>query len=285
MNEVIIDESKMLEPDQLRTLLNTAFRKSTHLSSFPSRWEDALEDVDVPTRIVFKAAYPTHRPWWDEAVQVIRDAQADNDFIELFVYDDDLDVHDFDLSSELDAPQALAALKRGNTRYLEASHAQGDISADTIEHLFSNGQHPYAVIVSCADSRVVPEHLFMTGLGELFTIRVAGNVIDKAAMASIVYACSHLHVKLVLVLGHTNCGAIEAAMEGTHSEALAPLTKPIARAIGDEKDPYVASALNVKAAICHIVSNGELYTLMNNEGLEVHGAVYHTHSGVVDFLD
>lgn len=285
MNEVIIDESKMLEPDQLRTFLNTAFRKSTHLSPFPSRWEDALEDVDVPTRIVFKAAYPTHRPWWDEAVQAIRDAQADNDFIELFVYDDDLDVHDFDLSSELDAPQALAALKRGNTRYLEASHAQGDISTNTIEHLFSNGQHPYAVIVSCADSLVVPEHLFMTGLGELFTIRVAGNVIDKAAMASIVYACSHLHVKLVLVLGHTNCGAIEAAMEGTHSEALAPLTKPIARAIGDEKDPYVASALNVKAAICHIVSNGDLYTLMNNGGLEVHGAVYHTHSGVVDFLD
>lgn len=285
MNEIIVDESAITSPEELEAFFLNALETDARISPSPLKWKDALEEIDVPTRIVFKRAHATHKPWWDEAVQAVKDAQADNDFIELFVYDDDLDAHDFDLSSELDASQALTALKRGNARYLEASHAHGDISTGTIEHLFSNGQHPYAVIVSCADSRVVPEHLFMTGLGELFTIRVAGNVIDKAAMASIVYACSHLHVKLVLVLGHTNCGAIEAAMEGTHSEALAPLTKPIARAIGDEKDPYVASALNVKAAICHIVSNGELYTLMNNEGLEVHGAIYHTHSGVVDFLD
>ncbi len=285
MNEIIVDESAVTSPEELEALFLNALKKDARISPSPLKWEDALEELDVPTRIVFKLAHATHRPWWDEAVQAVRDAQADNDFIELFVYDDDLDTRDFDLSSELDASQALAALKHGNARYLEASHAHGDISTGTIEHLFSNGQHPYAVVVSCADSRVVPEHLFMTGLGELFTIRVAGNVIDKAAMASIVYACSHLHVKLVLVLGHTSCGAIEAAMEGTRSEALAPLTEPIARAIGDEKDPYVACALNVKAAICHIVENGELYTLMNNEGLEVHGAIYHTHSGVVDFLD
>lgn len=285
MNEIVIDESKVKTPKELESHVLEALEKGTHISPSPLKWEDALEEVDVPTRFVFKLAHATHEPWWNEAVLAVKNAQAENDFIELFVYDDDLDARDFDLGSELNAAQALAALKRGNVRYLEANHAHGDISTGTIERLFSNGQHPYAVVVSCADSRVVPEHVFMTGLGELFTIRVAGNVIDKAAMASIVYACSHLHVKLVLVLGHTNCGAIEAAMEGDHSEALAPLTQPIARAIGDEKDPYVASVLNVNAAICHIVGNGTLHTLMNNEGLEVHGAMYHTHSGVVDFLD
>ena len=262
MNEIIVDESAITSPEELEAFFLNALETDARIFPSPLKWKDALDEIDVPTRIVFKRAHATHKPWWDEAVQAVKDAQADNDFIELFVYDNDLDAHDFDLSSELDASQALTALKRGNARYLEASHAHGDISAGTIEHLFSNGQHPYAVIVSCADSRVVPEHLFMTGLGELFTIRVAGNVIDKAAMASIVYACSHLHVKLVLVLGHTNCGAIEAAMEGTHSEALAPLTEPIARAIGGEKDPYVASALNVKAAFCHVAANSESYTLM-----------------------
>lgn len=203
--------------------------------------------------------------------------------------------------TRLDATAAFERLRTGNEAYLATDANDGDTSLATVQRLFEEGQAPFACIVSCADSRVVPEHIFMTGLGELFCIRVAGNVIGDMELASCVYAAEHLHVPLVLVLGHTHCGAIEAAiesaeavgemggnrdgLEGNNAEvsALAPLVERIANAIGNERDPYAASVANVESAVAAIKSEGAIRHL-ENAGLEVRGAIYHTHSGVVEFL-
>lgn len=159
-----------------------------------------------------------------------------------------------------------------------------DTSLERIAELYEYGQSPFAVVITCSDSRVVPDHMFMTSLGDLFVIRVAGNVVGEVELASAVYACEHLHVKLLLVLGHTRCGAVKAAMEGGASGCVASITDKIRVAIGEERDPYEASVLNVRAGIAALEASDELMELARGDGLEIKGAIYHTHSGEVDFL-
>ena len=190
---------------------------------------------------------------------------------------------DFDGDSHVGASAALARLHEGNRIYLEALDHKRDLSPERIRELFENGQRPFATVITCADSRVVPEHIFMTGLGELFVIRVAGNVVGPMELASAVYACEHLHTRLLLVLGHTHCGAIKAALDGERG-AVAPVTDRIAAAIGDVSDPYEASVLNVRAAIDDLRRNPQLSRLEREGELCLRAAVYHTHCGKVDFL-
>ena len=124
----------------------------------------------------------------------------------------DYTADDYDGDAHVPADAALRRLVEGNRIYVEALDHKRDLSQERIADLFENGQRPFACVITCADSRVVPEHIFMTGLGELFVIRVAGNVVGPIELASAVYACEHLHTRLLLVLGHTHCGAIKAAM-------------------------------------------------------------------------
>ena len=163
---------------------------------------------------------------------------------------------------------------------------------DVVQRLFEEGQAPFACIVACADSRVVPEHIFMTGLGELFTIRVAGNVVGSMGLASVLYAAEHLGTKLVLVLGHSHCGAVEAGMELAAASdgapglpaAIRPLAESVASAIGTERDPYAAAVLNAQAGADVLRADPDIAHLMHDAGLEIHTAIYHTHSGEVEFL-
>ncbi|MBQ9188141.1 MAG: carbonic anhydrase, partial [Clostridia bacterium] len=99
-------------------------------------------------------------------------------------------------------------LSLGNRYYLEA--ADPALRLKTAEH----GQHPYAIVVCCSDSRVIPEQIFHAAIGDLFVIRVAGNVLDNHQLGSIEYAAGHLHCRHILVLGHTGCGAVAAALSG-----------------------------------------------------------------------
>ena len=126
----------------------------------------------------------------------------------------DYPADDYDGDAHVPADAALRRLVEGNRIYVEALDHERDLSQERIADLFENGQRPFACVITCADSRVVPEHIFMTGLGELFVIRVAGNVVGPIELASAVYACEHLHTRLLLVLGHTHCGAIKAALDG-----------------------------------------------------------------------
>ena len=126
-------------------------------------------------------------------------------------------------------------------------------------------------------------HIFMTGLGELFVIRVAGNVVGPIELASAVYACEHLHTRLLLVLGHTHCGAIKAALDGEEG-SVAAITERIAAALGDVRDPYEASVANARAAAAELSASPELARLAAEHDLDIRVAIYHTHCGVVDFL-
>ena len=176
------------------------------------------------------------------------------------------------------AHKALNRLKEGNKIYINSTSHVGDISPSKRAHGWANGQKPYAVIVSCSDSRVIPEAIFSAGLGELFVIRVAGNVVGNCELGSIEYAVEHLGCKFVLVLGHTGCGAVGAALGENHGY-VKHITDEIKRAIGTECDTVKASILNVEHTVLKINNS-----LPQMDGVLVCGALYHTDSGVVDFL-
>jgi len=113
----------------------------------------------------------------------------------------------------MNSEQALARLKSGNTRFVN-DKLDSELQDSVRRSELTGAQTPYAIVLSCADSRVVPELAFDTGLGELFVIRVAGNIANTSSIASIEYAVAHLGVKLIVVLGHQSCGAVTAAMAG-----------------------------------------------------------------------
>lgn len=190
---------------------------------------------------------------------------------------------DYDGDAHVPADAALRRLVEGNRIYVEALDHERDLSQERIADLFENGQRPFACVITCADSRVVPEHIFMTGLGELFVIRVAGNVVGPIELASAVYACEHLHTRLLLVLGHTHCGAIKAALDG-EAGPVAAITERIAAVLGDVRDPYEASVANARAAAAELAASPELAHLVAEHDLDIRVAIYHTHCGVVDFL-
>ncbi|MDE5548621.1 MAG: carbonic anhydrase [Clostridia bacterium] len=175
------------------------------------------------------------------------------------------------------ASVALERLKAGNKIYIAAKIGSGDVSQETRLHTSKNGQKPYAIIISCSDSRVIPEYIFSAGLGELFVVRVAGNVIDNYQLGSIEYAAEHLGCKLVVVLGHTQCGAVGSAMN-KNSGYVGFITDEIRHAIGEETDTVKASILNVKHSVSKIKN-----LLKDIQDLQITGALYHTDSGIVDF--
>lgn len=109
--------------------------------------------------------------------------------------------------------QVLDRLKAGNERFV-SDKLDGKLQNSSRRSELTGGQEPYAIILSCADSRVVPELAFDAGLGELFVVRVAGNVANNASIASIEYAVAHIGTPVILVLGHESCGAVTAAVSG-----------------------------------------------------------------------
>ena len=183
-------------------------------------------------------------------------------------------------TKQISAADALERLKEGNRIYIGSRNGAGDVSPEKRQETSRNGQHPYAVVVSCADSRVIPESIFSAGIGEIFVIRVAGNVIGDFQLGSVEYAVEHLGAALVVVMGHTGCGAVGAAMKesGGHVRLI---TDEIRRAIGSERDVRRAEILNVHGGVRKIKE-----TLGKSlPGMTVRGALYHTDTGAVDFLD
>ena len=108
-------------------------------------------------------------------------------------------------------------------------------------------QHPYALIITCSDSRVIPEEIFNAGPGELFVIRTAGNVINEGELATVEYAIEHLKVEYVLVLGHTHCGAVHASIHNEHGKYIDVILNRIRKSIGNEIIECEASKKNALA--------------------------------------
>lgn len=182
------------------------------------------------------------------------------------------------MPNNLTAAEALKKLQDGNAAYLNAKTGSGDISPEIRKDTCENGQHPYAIVVTCSDSRVIPESIFSAGIGEIFTIRVAGNVISKSQLGSVEYAAEHLGCNLVVILGHTHCGAVGAAITSDPEGFVKFLTDEIKAAIGEEKDDYKACCLNVQNSIKKIEENIKL------PGFQAIGAVYDIEDGHVEFL-
>ena len=175
--------------------------------------------------------------------------------------------------------EIINRLKQGNQQYLSLERSEGNISADIRQYTSENGQHPFAVIVACSDSRVIPEAIFNCGIGELFVIRTAGNTIGENEAGSIEYALDHLHVKAVIVLGHSNCGAVAAALHGEAHGQVSPIIRKIKLAIGEETVPYNASLLNARAAVNYL---NELFKEQFPDVLFM-PAMYDICTGKVDF--
>ena len=180
------------------------------------------------------------------------------------------------------AEEALKKLKDGNARYLTAKQSEGDISAALRAKTCAEGQTPYAIVVTCSDSRVIPESIFSAGIGDIFVIRVAGNVIDNHQLGSVEYAAEHLGSPLVVVMGHSHCGAVGAAISDDPAGYIKFITDEIKKAIGQEKDDYSACCLNVKNSVKVIKDSLKIQD--GDHGLQVCGAVYHLEDGRVEFL-
>ncbi|MDE5765384.1 MAG: carbonic anhydrase [Ruminococcus sp.] len=182
------------------------------------------------------------------------------------------------------AEEAKRRLITGNKKYVSAHSVSIDVSEEVLINASEYGQKPYAIIITCSDSRVIPEAIFSAGIGELFVIRVAGNVIDSHQLGSIEYAAEHLGTGLIVVLGHDHCGAVDAAINHEPDGYIKYITDEIVRAIGDEKNELKACCLNVKHS-CEIIERSlQIQKDEKEYGLQVLGAIYHLESGKVEFL-
>src|SRR3954451_23795385 len=197
--------------------------------------------------------------------------------------------------TDLTADQALQLLKDGNQKFVADSPAQAPVSRERRLEI-AQGQTPFAVLVSCSDSRVPPQLLFGRGLGELFIIRNAGNTVDTSAMGSIEYAVAELGVPLVVVMGHQRCGAVDAAVSVVRDNATFP------GSIGAMIEPIIPAVLSVRDQPGDLLDNAvranvrriarrlretepTLLTPQREGRLKVVGAYYSLEDGSVDFFD
>ncbi len=185
---------------------------------------------------------------------------------------------------------ALSRLTEGNKRFVEGAATHPD---QTAEHRVevAGGQHPFAIVLTCADSRLSPEIIFDQGIGDIFVVRNAGNLLDDHVLGSIEYAVEHLHATLIVVLGHTKCGAVSAAVAGGEApghiksiiESLSDAVAMAKRKPGDPVDNAVRISAKLSAAalakaepiVGEAVKSGEL---------QVMAARYDIATGQVDFL-
>mgnify|MGYP000244696276 CR=1 FL=1 len=183
---------------------------------------------------------------------------------------------------------ALERLRVGNERFV-ADKVDGQLQDSQRRETLTDGQDPFAIILSCADSRVVPEFAFDTGLGELFVIRVAGNVANVSTIASIEYAVANLGVQLILVMGHESCGAITAAIDGGDAgKNLNHLLEHINPAIEAAATKSVNTVVKKNALLTakELVANSEIIkNAVKNNNVKLKSAYYNLGSGAVDFLD
>jgi carbonic anhydrase len=199
-------------------------------------------------------------------------------------------------ASTVDAEEALERLKEGNARFLRGEARFPTVQKDILADL-ALGQQPYATILGCSDSRVPPELVFDAGFGELFVIRVAGNVLGPTILATLQYAGLHLRTALFVVLGHEGCGAVQAALawkfEGTEQKSrIQSLIADIVPAL-DQVDPRMpgreqlslAVEENVRYMVRQLRATPEGKAREADRTMRLLGAVYEIETGRVRFLD
>ncbi|MGH1337212.1 MAG: carbonic anhydrase [Aureispira sp.] len=192
------------------------------------------------------------------------------------------------MSDNLSWQDALARLKKGNENFV-ADHLDGRLQNSSRRSELTTGQDPFAIILSCADSRVVPELAFDTGLGELFVIRVAGNIANTSTIASIEYAVANLKAHLIVVMGHESCGAITAALAGgDNGHNLNHLLNHVNPALNASEDKEVNSVVKTNAIMTgdQIKERSNIIADAVNAGTtKIVSAYYNLGTGKVDFLE
>jgi len=200
------------------------------------------------------------------------------------------------------ASEALELLRQGNQRFLNNSPDRTVLTNQTPSKIFIEHQRPHTIILGCSDSRVPVEMVFDQSAGDLFVVRVAGNVIAPSQAGSVEFAASEFGTRLVVVLGHTMCGAISATIrsirnpENEHSSNVMSIVNRIRPNIcglveddsgGDDAQlAHRAMRENVRASVDQLRNGSEvLETLINSDGLEVVGAEYNVKTGVVEFIE
>ena len=194
------------------------------------------------------------------------------------------------MADTLNVQQSLKKLLEGNKRCVVCKQQNPRQDARRRKEV-SKGQKPFAVIVGCSDSRIPPELIFDQGLGDLFVVRLAGNIVDALALGSIEYAVEHLGTKLVVVLGHGKCGAVTAATKGPDApghvgaivKAIQPAVKKVQKMSGDLVDNAIRA--NASLVANKIKSSKPILAEMVNKGeIEVVGAYYNIDTGAVELL-
>ncbi len=202
--------------------------------------------------------------------------------------------HEGRLKGEVTPDKSLALLKKGNERYKISHLRKGGTALADREKLVS-GQKPYAIVLSCSDSRVPPELIFDQKLGEIFVVRTAGQSLDSSAIASIEYAVSHLGSNLIVVMGHESCGAVKAALATLKGgDAGSPSLNKL---VGDlhphlkrfselsqTDGVIVESWANVQGVALDLVDRSEIIKKLVDSGeVQIQNALYHLGSGVVEW--
>ncbi|MBL8506231.1 carbonic anhydrase [Methylobacillus glycogenes] len=190
--------------------------------------------------------------------------------------------------------EALTILLEGNQRFTQNISAHRDLL--NVVNITKEKQHPFAAILSCSDSRTATELIFDQGLGDLFSVRLAGNIASRKAIGSLEYSCKYLGSKLIVVLGHTNCGAVKAACDGFTGGHIGEITKMIFPAVEAETETkenrssanneFVGHVctLNVKTQIDTIWNSSDILRDMLNQGqIGIVGGVYDLATAEVNF--
>lgn len=200
----------------------------------------------------------------------------------------------------ISAKEAIDRLKEGNKRFVSGSQLMESLTNPERRVELASGQEPFAIILGCSDSRVPSEIVFDFSLGHLFVIRVAGNIVAPSQVGSIEFAAEQFGTRLVVVLGHQNCGAVAATLEelkrptqnrspnlGAIVDRIRPAVEPL-MSTSTEETELLRQAVreNVRASVSQLKrGSGILETLVSDDGLHIIGAEYSLKTGVVDFFD
>jgi len=202
----------------------------------------------------------------------------------------------------ISAQDALERLREGNRRFVADNRNSDIMASHSRRRAVADAQTPFAVILGCSDSRVPAEIVFDQGLGDLFVIRVAGNIVAPSQIGSVEFAAERYNTRLVVVLGHSKCGAILATVEelgrgskeqSRHLRSIVDRIRPSVQAftgtpIGEDPDALVHHAVraNIRMSANHLRHGSDvLEQLIENNGLLVVGAEYSLETGVVEFFD
>lgn len=191
--------------------------------------------------------------------------------------------------------EALDLLVQGNKRFIE--NKQQDKNLTQMREALIDNQQPFAAVLGCSDSRTAPETIFDQSLGDIFTVRLAGNVACRKAIGSLEYSCKYLGSKIIVVMGHANCGAVKAACDNFEEGNITEIIKLLHPAVSEETttlDPernsknneFVANVcfLNVKKQIQNIINQSDiLKEMLDKKQIGIIGGVYNFASGQVEF--